>query len=288
MIGNSVSTLNTDLPTALTESYLAVDNSPTGWIYVGGTTALHRVPKAGGPNQNVTTLAGLTTTHLGYSMLVDGLDVYTVEAKGTGTTGHIWHISDNGGASWALTDYATLPAAPNDWLQSAATYNGQFYTLTNEVTTTIQTQLYKLPLGGSAPVPAAVELTFVNEGRCAGLALDDDYLYTACGTGERLVRVDRVTGAVTLLSTAFNFDLNANAVFAHDVDADGSADYLYFKGAEKEVGFVCDPSGATPYVGELATYGSTSSTSTLGMAFDPTTSTLYAFDDATEQIVIIQ
>lgn len=288
MIGDTVSTLATDLPTTLTEGYLAVDTAPTGWIYIGGTTALHRVPKAGGPNQNVTTLAGLTSSNLGYAMLVDGLDIYTVEAKGSGTTGHIWHISDDGGASWALTDYATLPAAPNDWLQSAANYGGQLYTLTNEVTTTIQTQLYKIPLGGPAPVPASVEVSFVGEGRCAGLALDDTYLYTACGTGERLVRVDRVTGVVTLLSTAFNLDLNANAVFAHDVDANGAADYLYFKGAEKRVGYVCDPGGATPYVGELTTYGSTSSTSTLGMAFDPTTLTLYAFDDATEEIVVIQ
>ena len=128
----------------------------------------------------------------------------------------------------------------------------------------------------------------MGEGRCAGLALDDDYLYTACGTGERLVRVDRVTGVVTLLTTAFNFDLNANSLFAHDVDADGAADYLYVKGAEKRVGYVCDPGGANPYVAELTTYGSTSSTSTLGMAFDSSTNTLYAFDDATEQIVIIQ
>ncbi len=288
MIGDLVTTLDTDLPTLLSEGYLAVDASPTGWIYVGGLTALHRVPKPGAPNQDVTTLAGLTFSNLGYAMLVDGLDVYTVEGKSTGTTGHIWRITDDGGMSWAVTDYATLPAAPSGWLQSAVAHGGDFYTITNQVSAIVPTQLYKLPLGGAAPVPAVLELTFAGEGRCAGLALDDNYLYTACGTGDRLVRVDRVTGAVTLLSTAFNLDLNANAVFAHDVDADGTADYLYFKGGEKRVGFVCDPGGASPYVGELTTYGTTSSTTSFGMAFDATTGTLYAFDDATEEIVIIQ
>ncbi|NUO50125.1 MAG: hypothetical protein HOV80_14820, partial [Polyangiaceae bacterium] len=200
----------------------------------------------------------------------------------------IWRISDNGGASWALTDYATLPAAPTGLLQSATSHGGQFYSMTNTLTTAVPTQVYELPLAGAAPVAAAVDFTFPGEARCSGIALDDNYLYTACGSGERLVRVDRVTGAVTLLSTAFNLDLNSNAVFAHDIDADGTADYLYFKGGEKRIGFVCDPAGASPYVAELTSFGTTTSTSSYGLGFDPTTNTLYAFDDATEQIVIIQ
>ncbi len=287
MIGDTVNTLDTDLPSALVESYIAVDDAPDGWIYVGGLSALHRVPKAGGPNQNVTTLAGLTTTNLGYAMVVDGLDIFTVDAKATDTTGHLWRISDDGGASWAPTDYAILPAVPNRTLQSAVAYDGQLYALTNQTVTTTPTQLFAAPLGGSAPVAATVALTFLDEARCSGFALDDNYLFAACGAGDRLVRVDRTTGAVTLLSTAFNLDLNANTVVAHDVDANGTADYLYVKGPEKRVGFVCDPGGATPYAGQLTTYGTTTSANTFGMAFDPTTATLYAFDDATEEIVLI-
>jgi cysteine-rich repeat protein len=287
MIGGTVTTLDTDLP-AITEQYLAVDDSPSGWVYVGGLTALHRVPKVGGPSEDVFSLGGLTTANVGYAVLVDGLDIYSVEAKGVDTTGHIWRISDNGGTSWAPTDYATFASVPTRTLQSAVAYGGQLYTLTNTVTTITPTQLWAAPLGGPAPVPATVDLTFVNEARCSGIALDDSYLYVGCGSNDRLVRVDRVTGAVTLLTTAFNLDLNANAVFAHDVDADGSAEYLYFKGPEKRVGYICDPGGASPYVGELATYGSTSSTFTFGMGFDPTTLTLYAYDDSTNEIVIIQ
>jgi cysteine-rich repeat protein len=288
MVGNTITTLATDLPSALIEGYLAVDSSPTGWIYVGGLTALHRVPKAGGPNENVVTLAGLTAVNLGYSMLVDGLDIYTVDAKTSGTTGHIWRISDNGGSSWAPTDYASFSATPSDWLQGAVAYDGQLFTITNEVLSSVPTQLYQMPLGGPAPVSATVAVTFAGEGRCSGVALDDNYLYTACGLGDRLIRVDRVTGAVTLLSTAFNLEVNANAIVANDVDADGTADYLYFKGPEKRIGFVCDPAGAAPYVSQLTAYGATTSTSTFGLTFDPTTNTLYTFDDATDEIVIIQ
>jgi hypothetical protein len=145
-----------------------------------------------------------------------------------------------------------------------------------------------VPTSGTPPLAAMLEDTFVGEGRCAGLAMDDDYYYTACGTGERLVRVDRLTGAVTLITTTFNLDLNAAGVVADDIDADGVADYLYFKGGVKEVGYVCDPGGTTPYVDVLATYGTGTSTSSYGLGFDPSTGTLYGFDDATEEIVIIQ
>jgi cysteine-rich repeat protein len=288
MVGDIVSPMPTDLPAALAELYLEADDSPTGWLYIGGLSALHRVPKAGGMSQNVTTLAGLGTANLGDTMIINGNDIFTVEAKTGTTTGHLWRISATGGASWALTDYTTLPSNPNDTIQGVALDGGNLFLMTNEVTTTVQTQVFSLPSTGAPPIPATVSNTFVNEGRCGSMAMDDDFIYTACGTGERLVRVDRVTGAVTLLTTAFNLDLNANGVHAADVDADGTADYLYFKGGTKEIGYVCDPAGATPYVDTLVTFGATTSTTSYGLGFDPVTNTLWAFDDATEQIIIVQ
>jgi hypothetical protein len=118
--------------------------------------------------------------------------------------------------------------------------------------------------------------------------MDDFFYYTACGTNDRLIRVDRTTGAVTLLTDAFNLDLTANAVVADDVDSDGAADYLYFKGGVRQIGYVCDPAGASPYVDELITYGTSTTTTSYGLAFDPGTGLLYAFDDATEEIIIVQ
>jgi cysteine-rich repeat protein len=288
MVGDTVTLMATDLPTALAEGYMGVDDVAGGFIYIGSTSALHRVPKLGGASENVTTLAGLGTANLGYSMLIDGLDIYTLEAKTTGTTGYVWRITADGGMTWGLTDYATLPAAPNDTPQGITVDSGIIYFITNEVTTSTATQIFSVPAGGVPPVAAVLETSFTGEGRCAGLAMDDDFFYTACGTGERLIRVDRSTGAVTLLTTAFNLDLNSAGVHAHDFDLDGAADYLYVKGGVKEIGFVCDPGGALPYAGVLATYGSTTSTTSQGLAFDPSTLTLYAFDDATEEIVIVE
>jgi hypothetical protein len=91
---------------------MATDTDPNGWIYVGGTTALYRVPKGGGPSEAVHTVAGLTGDQLGYAMLVNGSDIFTVESQTTGMTEHLWRISTDGGATWNAEDYAVPFGCP--------------------------------------------------------------------------------------------------------------------------------------------------------------------------------
>jgi len=50
---------------------------------------------------------------------------------------------------------------------------------------------------------------------------------------------------------------------------------------------VCNPAG-DPYFGILATYGSSTSTTNYGLGFDPVANILYAYDDGTQSIVVIQ
>lgn len=286
MVGTSMTTISTDLP-SFTERYLAVDDDATGWVYVGGTTALHRVPKVGGVSENVTTAAGLSSAELGHAMLVNGSDIFTLEAKGLGTDGHVWRISTDGGTTWDVEDYAAMPAVPGDWLQSITAYGTDVFVMTNEISAGADTEILSLPASGALPVPAALELGFV-ELRCSGIAVDDANFYVACGTNDVLLRVDRATAEVTLITSDLPLDVDANAVHAHDVDSDGSADFLYVKSGTKNVYFVCDPGGATPYVDQLVSYGATTSTSSFGLGFDPVANRLYAYDDGPRDIVVIE
>ena len=287
MVGTSVTPLPTGLPD-FAEHYVAVDADPNGWVYVGGATALHRLPKAGGGSQNVTTAAGLGTPHLGYDMVVNGSEIYTLEMKLTGTDGHLWRISTDGGATWALEDYATLPAVPLDWLRSMAAYDDELFFATDEWSSGVPTQIYRAPTGGTPPVAAPLDIAFTGQTRCVGLAVDDTNYYMACGTSNEIVRVDRTTAQVTVIATGWPLDTSANSVHAHDVDNDGSADYLYVKSGHKYVIFVCDPGGATPFADELVTYGAAPSTTSYGMGFDPVANRLYAYDDGPREIIVIE
>ncbi|MEM9074209.1 MAG: MXAN_6577-like cysteine-rich protein, partial [Myxococcota bacterium] len=69
----------TGLPTV--PRYVAVDDDPDGFVYVGGTSQLYRIPKTGGAFEDVALAAGLTTDELGYDMIVDGDDIYTVDTE---------------------------------------------------------------------------------------------------------------------------------------------------------------------------------------------------------------
>lgn len=286
MVGTTVSTIPTTFPT-MTEYYLAVDGDPNGNIYVGGTSFVRRMPKAGGAHDEVHTLAGLGTAQLGYAMLVDGLDLFTVESSTTGNTGHVFRISTDGGASWNVQDWVTFPAVPGDDLRTLTTSSGQLFTATAEGTSSAATEIYSMPATGSPPVAATLEASVLGELNCTGLAADASNFYLTCGTNSRLVRVDRATQAVTLVTDFGTLNTTSTSLHARDADNDGIADFLYFKGGTKEVYFVCDPATA-PYVGVLTTYGSTSGTTSYGLGYDPVSNRLYAYDDGPREIVVIE
>src|SRR5690606_34979829 len=208
-------------------------------------------------------------------------------SKTSGTNGFVYRISQDGGVNWVIEDYASFSAVPLDDFRAVTRHGNAFFALTHEGTSSSATEIYSMPAGGTAPVNAALELSLTGEINCSGIAADDSYFYLTCGTDNRLIRVDRTTAAVTLIGTYHNLSTTKTAVYASDTNADGTADVLYYHGATREVHYVCDPSG-TPFFGTLATYGTSTSTTNYGLAFDPVANVLYAYDDGSQSIVVIQ
>lgn len=286
MVGTSTSSVSTGLG-AFAEAYVVADESPSGWIYLGGATDLYRVPKAGGSLQYVNSLAGLSSMHLGYNMLAHGSDLFSIESKTTGTSGHLWRLSKDAGQSWSVENFASFATQPSDKFHAAASDGSKIYLLTNETSSLVATEIWSVPAKPtSLPSPATLEASFTGETYCGGLALDDDNFYVACGTGDRLVRVDRTSSAVTLISNAYDLSTTSNALYADDADGDGSADFLYFKGGTKQVLFVCDPGSTAPYADQLIGFGI--GTATFGLGFDAKGKSLYALDDTTGEMLVVK
>jgi hypothetical protein len=137
------------------------------------------------------------------------------------------------------------------------------------------------------PAPAVLETTLTGEYYCDGLAVDDQYYYLACSNADRLIRVDRTTLVVELITDQIDINSTKDAVHAHDFDGDGVADALYVSTYYEEVHYVCDPGGAGPFfVDVLASFGSGSTN--YGLALDPASSTLWMFDDDTRELIRIE
>ena len=287
MIGTTTSTIPTGISTSFTEYYMGVDDQPNGWVYIGGYIDLFRVPKAGGTAQDLYVDAGLTSSQLGYTMLVDGQNVFTLESKSSGSSGQLFRITNDGGSSWNLTDFGDFLGSPSDYLESIVSYKGKITMATNEYTVGTDTELWSMDAAPTTiPGTVSVALKVKNERYCSGLAMDDTYYYMACADLDRLIRVNRTTGVVTLITDAWDLSTLHNDVIADDTNNDGTADYLYFKTGTGEVYFVCDPAGATPYSDVLTGYSS--ATSTYGLAFDRVAKKLWAYDETNKNFVVIQ
>jgi hypothetical protein len=282
-----VGTAQTRIPTGLatfTEYFVAADEDPNGYVYVGGTGNLYRTPKAGGTTQDLEAIAGLTASHLGYDMVVLGSELYTLEAVTSATSGILWRLTTDGGATWPKQDYAQLPFVANDDMWSMAQYNGRIYFTTDEGTD--GTQIWSVSAGASMfPQPATLETTALDEDFC-GIAVDDDYYYLSCSGGDRLVRVHRTTFAKELITDAIDFNSTRNAIHIHDIDGDGRADVLYVQGYGEEVNYVCAPNTGPFYTDVLTGFGT--GTSNYGLGFDKANGVLWMFDDDTREFVKIQ
>ncbi len=290
VVGTTTARVTTGVA-SFTEIYVAADESPTGYVYFGGTSALWRIPKAGGTVEDADVLAGITSTHLGNAMLIDGSNIYVVNDSSTGTTGKLWRISTDGGASWMVQDYATFPTAPADDFRGITAHGGRIYLVTEEGTSGV-TEIWSVDAAAATlPATATLEITVPGEAYCTGIARDDASFYLACeGSGrDRLVRVPAAGGAAFLITDAFPMGLTANHVVGDDLDADGVFDVLYVQLGEEQVLFVCSPAGATPFVGVLADFsGGVSTTTNYGLGFDRTANVLWSIDDDNRDLVSIR
>jgi hypothetical protein len=286
MVGTAMTVIPATGVSSITEQYVAVDTDPNGYVYVGGTSNLYRVSKAGGAFQNLNTLAGVGTAQLGYDMIVVGSEVYTLDSNLTATTNQLWRITTTGGATWALQNYMQLPMPPNDDLRAVTYYGGRLYMTTDELTD--GTEIWSVPAASSLlPEIAVLEANIPLEEYCTGIAVDAQYYYLTCYNDDRVLRVDRVTQEKVVLTQQWDINITKNAVHAHDFDADGITDALYVHSYHEEVYYVCKPAGVGPYfTGVLASFGS--GTSNYGLGFDPVEPALWMFDDDTRELVKIE
>jgi hypothetical protein len=285
IVGNTITRVPTGLTSSVTEYFVAADSSATGYVYVGGTSDLYRTPKAGGTTQDVEAAATLTSTQLGYDMIVVGNEIYTLESNTTATSNVLWRLSTDGGATWVKENYMQLPQTPNDDLRAITEYKGRLYMTTDEFS---GTEIWSVPTGATTlPQNAVLEGTLTGEYYCDGVAADDFFYYLACSNGDRLIRVDRVTLATELISDSVDINSTKDAVHADDVDGDGRADALYVSSYYGEVNYVCAPGGAGPFYVDVLAVFSTSS-SNYGLGFDRVNKVLWMFDDDTRDFVKIQ
>jgi hypothetical protein len=279
----------TGLSATYAETYLAADENPAGYVYAGNGTTLYRVPKAGGAVEAVHTAAALTSNELGSGMLIDGSNIYVID-DGEVMSGLFHRITTNGGMTWMLTDMMALPMNPGDDFRSGVVFGGRIHLLTREFDRVNNSEIWSLdPTAATLPTTPTLDRTFVLEEECSGIAMDANNYYIACWEFDRLIRVERATGAVTLLTTAFDLQITRNEVYAQDLDMDGTADVLYVQFGLEQVGYVCEPDGATPFVGTLVDFreGGSASTSNFGLAYDRTANVLWAYDDDNQQLIRI-
>jgi hypothetical protein len=285
MVGTTMTRIPTTI-SSITEYFVAADTNPNGYVYIGGTADLYRAPKAGGTTENLETLAGVTSTQEGYEMLIDGDQIFTLEASTTATSNLLWRLSSDGGTTWTQQNYMQLPQVPNDDMKAIAAYNGRYYMATEE--STAGTEIWSVAAASTAlPETAVLELMLPDEKYCNAMAVDDDYFYLACYTGDRVVRVDRVTHATELITDAFDFNITKNSLHADDIDGDGHADVLYLSSYYGEVDYVCDPHASGPfYTGILTSIGAPSTN--YGLGIDRVNKVLWLFDDDTKELVKVE
>jgi hypothetical protein len=282
MVGGSVTKVSAPSGTWY---YLAADQLANGYVYLGNTSSMYRVTKGTWIQQLAN---GVASSWLGYNMFMNGNEPFTNEYTLSSTTGYVYKLIP--GTTWSAQDFVTFPQTPGDYIKSGVVYKGKIYLMTTESATTSNHEIWSANAAPSTfPNNATQEGTFTGEGYCNGLAVDDKYFYTACGTGGRLIRIDRTTKAVSLVTNAFLLGTSSypNAVHAHDTNNDGTADFLYYRGYKPEIYFVCSPAGSTPYADILATTSSSTS-SAYGLAFDAANKTLYATDPGAGQLAIVK
>jgi hypothetical protein len=272
-----------------TYNYLVADSRASGYLYIGNATTIERLSKVGTSLQSIISLAGLSSSiHIGYEMVVDADDIFTLKDRTSGEVGWVWRLSSDSGATWSVEDFATMPAkGPTAAPYSGAAYKGKLYALTRSTNSTTKTQIWSVPIG--TPPNAAVLEREIAEQYCTGLAVDDGYYYMACGpsTNYRLIRVSRTTGTILTLASSQPFNTTRNFVVAQDTNADGSADYLYYKGASGDVFFVCNPASATRHVDTLVSYAAAGS-SHYGLTLDAAQGVLFAWDGTARQLIKIE
>ena len=275
---------------SFTEYYVEADRDPNGYVYVGGSTALYRIPKAGGPPEDLVRSTSITSSNLGYHMAIDGDSIFVQRSASTATN-QIWRLSGDGGVTWDPVDAVSFPTAPGSTLNGTGAWEGKLFMITHQGPGL--TQIFSADVSGALPATATLETTFAGDTNnyqfCGGMAADDRYFYTTCrkgpvGSPYKVLRIDRVTHERTEIGTTTDYETMGSPIRVADTDGDGLADFLYQKGKQENVRYVCSPT-TTPYVDELVRYGDSTGN---GLGYDPVNNVVWAFDDDTFELIKIE
>ena len=285
MVGANTTVVPSNSIGTFTDYYSAADGNPNGYVYVGGTTELYRMPKAGGFLEDIAGRFGLTASHLGYTMHIDGQAIYTADSKTTGTNGHLYRISNDGGTTWDPVDMAEFASVPKGGIESLASWGGRIYMMTNETTASVTTQIWSIdPTSATLPAAATLELEFGANAYmyCSGLVVDRDYFYVSCRAGSSgsnyvVLRITRANGTVVETASGLIGSTTTMALKGRDHNGDGIVDFLYRRANTSTVQYICGPASGAGIVGDLHTYGS--GTSDYGIGYDPVGNVMWLFND---------
>jgi hypothetical protein len=289
MVGSNFTRIPTGIG-VFSEYYVAADDQPNGYVYLGGTSNLYRVPKAGGSYEDVVDISGMSTAPLGYSMVVSGSQVFSLDNTTSTSSSFLTRLTTSGGVTWNPLGYARWGTTPGASPYAMTLYQGRFYVVTNESTSGAATEIWSVPASSIVlPQTPVLEGSFTTEEECDGLAMDDHYFYLTCDdSNNHLVRVDRTSFQTEVMTTSINLSTTKNDLVAHDFNGDGTADALYLKTDDETVRYLCSPAGAPPFWSDiLASFGSATTTLNYGLGFDPVANTLWAEDDDTRELISI-
>lgn len=298
-----IGTTRTDLPSMAvghpTEQYLMVDSRADGWAYIGGLNDLVRLPKAGGSLETgLFATIGIDpsgTPRPGYKLYAVGDAIYWL-TRDRGTSGMIYRLSNDGGTTWSMVDYASFATRPIGDFRGIVEYGGLLYLITDTDSPDLDTEIWSIPAtSDTVPVEGTLVTSFTaGEARCGSLAMDDAYFYTTCSTTEHLIRVDRATGAVELLpglggpTLPAITDNGTQAIGADDVDGDGRADYLYVQTEYEETYVVCAPAGPLSEAHTRSHFDFGARNGNWGMWFDGANDRIWLFQDRADAIFYIE
>jgi hypothetical protein len=233
---------------------IAADTSTTGWVYLTDTSGLQRVSKDGNTVEDLDVTIGLTTADFGQEIEVDGNNIYLV-SDATTTNRRVLRLSTDGGQTFSVQDMITVPAGVSRF-HGMAIEGNTLFVITNDFSST---DIYSADISGTLPAPATLEFNISSAvDNCAGLDVDSEFWYTACGTNrgpqgdDPVIRVNRATGAVEYVFVNFSQmntdDSGNNAIEVQDIDSDGRADILFVHGVDSTGNkiYACKPGGSLP------------------------------------------
>ncbi|MEM1335091.1 MAG: hypothetical protein AAGG08_16700, partial [Actinomycetota bacterium] len=291
IVAGTITKRGTDLTSSFTE-YEMVNVSggaSTGELLIGGTSATYALDKATDTTRNLARIVPLLSTEQGYTLAVAGNDWFTID--NTTLTDRVYRISTDGGVTFLPVPelVGTSPGGMADEDIRGSYLDGTTHVMVAEETsTTLSTEIYTLDT--TTPYPQVLGFTEIpGHTDCDAITADATNYYIVCDDGSEIVEINKTTNATRVITTGINPSSTKNNIVAVDTSTppDGTADVLYVNNADGSVQYVCDFAGATAFIGSVGRVSAGTSTN-YGLAYDPGTNTLFAWDDDTRELVVIQ